>query len=414
MSVKQEDGGSLPTCAIKQEADDDSSKVSQQPAVVTSRNSARPNFTSPTVSDVSAIPWTNRNGSSRSSLVKGGESPWPLTEMAGRSISGTLASRARFVNGRRLTAPMLSPELVSNFALVHQSDSTFSLEREMSPTSLFSSPQHSALFGGRKRPFSISPCSTGSLDLNALIRTSPSSLVAYVNNSRGSSAGSIGHLSPSLIVSNPITLQRILSGQQRMSSRPVSKQRQSIPSSVLEETAPTTVVKTEPIETNSPLEVNNMYYSMDIKSQLEAVAEENCSSDNDEMLTDNGTSESAVTESETERRDKSSRQPRIKAKREYFSYPVHEEPHNNRCLWENCHEQFNCLDELVAHINSIHIYQESKKNFICRWQGCIRGLKEFKAQYMLLVHMRRHTGEKPHKCSVSDYLLSVCAVTVLS
>ena len=417
MSVKQEDGGSLPTCAIKQEArDNDSSKVAEQPAVVTSRNSARPNFTSPTVSDVSAIPWLNRNGSSRTSLVKGGESPWPLTEMTGRSISGTLAGRARFVNGRRNTAPMLSPELVSNFALVHQSDSTFSLERELtSPTSLFNSPQHSALFGGRKRPFSISPCSTGSLDLNALIRTSPSSLVAYVNNSRGSSAGSIGHLSPSLLVSNPITLQRILSGQQRLSSRPVSKQRQSITSDVLEQTPSTTVVKTEPMEANIPPEVN-MYYSIDrtIKSQLEAVAEENCSSDNDEMISDNGTSESAVTESETDRRDKSSRQPRMKAKREYFSYPVHEEPHNNHCLWENCREQFSCLDELVAHINSIHIYQESKKNFICRWQGCIRGLKEFKAQYMLLVHMRRHTGEKPHKCSVSDYLLSVCAVTVLS
>ena len=24
-----------------------------------------------------------------------------------------------------------------------------------------------------------------------------------------------------------------------------------------------------------------------------------------------------------------------------------------------------------------------------------------KAQYMLVVHMRRHTGEKPHKCTVS-------------
>jgi len=413
MSVKQEDGGSLPICAIKQEArDGDSNKVAEQPIVVTTKNSARPNFTSPTVSDVSSIPWTNRNGSSRSSLVKGGESPWPLTEVTGRSISGSLTSR-RFINGRRLTAPMLSPELVSNFALVHQSDSTFSLERELSPTSLFSSPQHSTLFGGRKRPFSISPCSTGSLDLNALIRTSPSSLVAYVNNSRGSSAGSIGHLSPSLLVSNPITLQRILSGQQRLSSRPVSKQRQPVPNNVQEEIAPTTVVKTEPVETTNPPEVNSMYYSMDIK-ELEAVPEENCSSDNDEMLTDNGTSESAVTESEPERRDKSSRQPRMKAKREYFSYPVHEEPHNNRCMWENCGEQFNCLDELVAHINSVHIYQESKKNFICRWHGCIRGLKEFKAQYMLLVHMRRHTGEKPHKCTVSDYLFIVCTVTVLS
>lgn len=38
--------------------------------------------------------------------------------------------------------------------------------------------------------------------------------------------------------------------------------------------------------------------------------------------------------------------------------------------------------------------------FICRWKECSREEKPFKAQYMLVVHMRRHTGEKPHKCTV--------------
>lgn len=32
----------------------------------------------------------------------------------------------------------------------------------------------------------------------------------------------------------------------------------------------------------------------------------------------------------------------------------------------------------------------------------MREEKPFKAQYMLVVHMRRHTGEKPHKCTVSE------------
>ena len=393
--MKQENGGLLPTCAIKQETREDAN-AGVNP---TSRSTTRPTFASPTISDVSMIQWPNRNGS-RGSLVKGGDSPWPLyiNEIAGRSISGNLASsRARFANARRNTVPLLSPDSTSNFALVHQADSTFSLDHELigpSPTPNFSSPRHSAIFGGRKRPFSISPCSTGSLDLNALIRTSPSSLVAYVNNSRGSSAGSIGHLSPSLLVSNPITLQRI---QSRL-SRPVSKQRQS---TIDNDT--TAVVKTEPHDVPRMMESIDLNCHSDrlVKSQLEAVAEENCSSDNEDMITDHATSESAVTESETERRDKP---PRVKAKREYFSYPIHEEPHNNQCLWENCREQFNSLDDLVAHINSIHIYQESKKNFVCRWQGCIRACKEFKAQYMLLVHMRRHTGEKPHKCSVSCHI----------
>ncbi|NXX47778.1 GLI2 protein, partial [Tricholaema leucomelas] len=50
------------------------------------------------------------------------------------------------------------------------------------------------------------------------------------------------------------------------------------------------------------------------------------------------------------------------------------------------------------HINNDHIHGE-KKEFVCRWQDCTREQKPFKAQYMLVVHMRRHTGEKPHKCT---------------
>ncbi|KAG7249086.1 hypothetical protein CRUP_008115, partial [Coryphaenoides rupestris] len=45
-----------------------------------------------------------------------------------------------------------------------------------------------------------------------------------------------------------------------------------------------------------------------------------------------------------------------------------------------------------------HIHGE-KKEFVCRWDECSREQKPFKAQYMLVVHMRRHTGEKPHKCT---------------
>lgn len=54
---------------------------------------------------------------------------------------------------------------------------------------------------------------------------------------------------------------------------------------------------------------------------------------------------------------------------------------------------------LPQHINNDHIHGE-KKEFVCRWEECSREQKPFKAQYMLVVHMRRHTGEKPHKCTV--------------
>ncbi|XP_030750376.1 transcriptional activator cubitus interruptus isoform X2 [Sitophilus oryzae] len=68
------------------------------------------------------------------------------------------------------------------------------------------------------------------------------------------------------------------------------------------------------------------------------------------------------------------------------------------CHWKDCGTEFNTQDELVKHINNDHIHA-NKKSFVCRWEGCSRAEKPFKAQYMLVVHMRRHTGEKPHKCT---------------
>ncbi|XP_069968434.1 transcriptional activator cubitus interruptus isoform X2 [Bactrocera oleae] len=68
------------------------------------------------------------------------------------------------------------------------------------------------------------------------------------------------------------------------------------------------------------------------------------------------------------------------------------------CHWRDCGIEFVTQEELVKHINNDHI-QTNKKAFVCRWIECSRGEKPFKAQYMLVVHMRRHTGEKPHKCT---------------
>ncbi|XP_060551582.1 zinc finger protein GLI4-like [Ruditapes philippinarum] len=68
------------------------------------------------------------------------------------------------------------------------------------------------------------------------------------------------------------------------------------------------------------------------------------------------------------------------------------------CHWEDCSKEFDTQEELVKHINQDHI-QANKKAFVCRWSECSREEKPFKAQYMLVVHMRRHTGEKPHRCT---------------
>ncbi|KAI1888901.1 hypothetical protein AGOR_G00173530 [Albula goreensis] len=72
--------------------------------------------------------------------------------------------------------------------------------------------------------------------------------------------------------------------------------------------------------------------------------------------------------------------------------------YETNCHWESCCREFDTQEQLVHHINNDHIHGE-KKEFVCRWEECSREQKPFKAQYMLVVHMRRHTGEKPHKCT---------------
>ncbi|KAK3729340.1 hypothetical protein QZH41_009052 [Actinostola sp. cb2023] len=73
-----------------------------------------------------------------------------------------------------------------------------------------------------------------------------------------------------------------------------------------------------------------------------------------------------------------------------------EEP-NLTCHWRECTTTFDNQADLVNHVNGDHIKKE-KRDFTCYWQDCCREQKPFKAQYMLVVHMRRHTGEKPHVC----------------
>ncbi|XP_028292901.1 zinc finger protein GLI2-like [Gouania willdenowi] len=82
--------------------------------------------------------------------------------------------------------------------LLMQSGAAAHLPDYISPVevSRFSSPRLTPRLS-RKRALSISPLSDASIDLQTMIRTSPNSLVAYINNSRSSSAASssYGHLS---------------------------------------------------------------------------------------------------------------------------------------------------------------------------------------------------------------------------
>ncbi|CAJ0578524.1 unnamed protein product, partial [Mesorhabditis spiculigera] len=65
------------------------------------------------------------------------------------------------------------------------------------------------------------------------------------------------------------------------------------------------------------------------------------------------------------------------------------------CAWARCGNSFNNKQEFLDHVRFIHVNPSS--DYACLWDGCLRR-DRFRALYMLVVHVRRHTGEKPHRC----------------
>ncbi|XP_072125309.1 LOW QUALITY PROTEIN: zinc finger protein GLIS2b [Mobula birostris] len=68
------------------------------------------------------------------------------------------------------------------------------------------------------------------------------------------------------------------------------------------------------------------------------------------------------------------------------------------CRWRKCNQLFESLQDLVNHVNDFHVKPEKETGYCCHWEGCARKGKGFNARYKMLIHIRTHTNEKPHRC----------------
>ncbi|KAH0632077.1 hypothetical protein JD844_020140 [Phrynosoma platyrhinos] len=68
------------------------------------------------------------------------------------------------------------------------------------------------------------------------------------------------------------------------------------------------------------------------------------------------------------------------------------------CQWSKCNQFFDLLQDLVDHVNDFHVKPEKDAGYCCHWEGCARHGRGFNARYKMLIHIRTHTNEKPHRC----------------
>ncbi|KAM4538344.1 zinc finger protein GLI2-like [Fundulus diaphanus] len=264
--------------------------------------------------------------------------------------------------------------------------------------SRFSSPRLTPRLS-RKRALSISPLSDASIDLQTMIRTSPNSLVAYINNSRSSSAASssyghlsVGGLSPSFPFPHPINsmaYQQLLSQQRGLSAFGHNPPLIHPPPTFSGRQAGLGLASLSASTHNSDASAKNhggdpaVSSTVDPTSKRSKVKAELDGLKPGSPLSPNPYGGVADPKEDTDR-DECKQEP--------------EAVYETNCHWEGCSREYDAQEQLVHHINNDHIHGE-KKEFVCRWDDCSREQKPFKAQYMLVVHMRRHTGEKPHKCT---------------
>ncbi|XP_035283679.1 transcriptional activator GLI3-like isoform X1 [Anguilla anguilla] len=266
----------------------------------------------------------------------------------------------------------------------------------------------------RKRALPVSPLSEHSFNLQSVIRSSPNSLASILNSSRSSSSGSgsyghlsAGALSPALSLAFPPS-PLAMHHPHRIGRPPGIMGAAFGHSPPLIHPTPTFVAQ-QPLPVAPPgLGCTESGAITSDSSQNKPTSESAVSSTGDprqhkrpKTRPEDQPSSPEPGSLQQDQEDQGVVPGVTLVKEEGEQEEGKQEPeavYETNCHWEACCREFDTQEQLVHHINSEHIHGE-RKEFVCRWEECSREQKPFKAQYMLVVHMRRHTGEKPHKCT---------------